>query len=123
MNLGAFSVSIAVEDLSVSRAFYEKLGFEVFAGSPEEQYLVLRNGEHVIGLFHGMFEGHILTFNPGWDQSAQEVAEFTDVRDLQRMLREKGIEITDGVDEASSGPGGFMVVDPDGNRILIDQHR
>ncbi|MFE5672169.1 VOC family protein [Agromyces sp. NPDC056523] len=123
MELGAFSVSLAVKDLAVSRAFYETLGFEPFIGDAEQGWLVLRNGDHVIGLFQGMFEGNLLTFNPGWDQQTQETASFTDVRELQRHLRDAGIDLASEVDESGSGPGSFMVVDPDGNTILFDQHR
>jgi lactoylglutathione lyase len=123
MELGAFSVSLAVQDLAASKAFYERLGFEAFTGDADEGWLVLHNGEHVIGLFQGMFERNLLTFNPGWDQQAQEVAEFTDVRELQRRLREAGVEFVSEVDESGSGPGSFIVVDPDGNPILFDQHR
>jgi lactoylglutathione lyase len=120
--LGAFSVSLAVKDLKASRAFYEKLGFEVFAGQPG-RYHILRNGSATIGLFQGMFERNILTFNPGWDGAAQPLAEFADVREVQRGLRAQGIEPKLVADEASSGPASLMVVDPDGNEILIDQHR
>jgi catechol 2,3-dioxygenase-like lactoylglutathione lyase family enzyme len=123
MELGAFSVSLAVKDLAASRAFYEQLGFEAFMGEAEQGWLMLRNGDHVIGLFQGMFERNLLTFNPGWDQRAQEVEAFTDVRALQRTLRERGVEVVSEVDESGSGPGSFIVVDPDGNPILFDQHR
>jgi lactoylglutathione lyase len=120
--LGAFSVSLAVKDLSASRAFYEKLGFEVFAGQAEQNWLILRNGSATVGLFQGMFERNILTFNPGWDDAAQPLDQFTDVRELQRRLKAQGIEPKTAADEASSGPASFMVLDPDGNLILIDQH-
>ena len=123
MDLGAFSVSLAVKDLAVSRAFYEKLGFEMMGGQPAENWCILKNGEHVIGLFQGMFEGNILTFNPGWDQSAQNTDTFTDVRDLQKQLKDKGLELMSEADEASEGPASLMLQDPDGNTILIDQHR
>ncbi|MGR0220793.1 VOC family protein [Agromyces sp. ZXT2-6] len=123
MDLGAFSVSLAVSDLAASRAFYERLGFEAFGGDPAEGWLMLRNGTHVIGLFQGMFERNLLTFNPGWDQTAAEVDPFTDVRELQRRLRDAGVEFASEVDEAGSGPGSFVVVDPDGNPVLVDQHR
>ena len=122
MNLGAFSVSLAVKDIEASKTFYEKLGFEAFAGDISENWLVLRNGDHVIGFFQGMFERNILTFNPGWDQNAQAVDEFTDVRDLQRQLKERGIELVSEADESTTGPTSLMVLDPDGNPILIDQH-
>jgi lactoylglutathione lyase len=122
MNLGAFSVSLAVRNLDASRAFYEKLGFQVFGGAAEKNYLMLRNGDHVIGLFQGMFEKNILTFNPGWDQNAQRLPEFTDVRDLKRNLEERGVEMHAEAGESSTGPASFVVVDPDGNPILFDQH-
>jgi lactoylglutathione lyase len=120
--LGAFSVSLTVKDLGASRAFYEKLGFQVFGGQAEQNWLILKNGSAVIGLFQGMFERNMLTFNPGWDDSAQALAEFTDVRELQRKLKEQGIEPTVPAEANSTGPGSFMVVDPDGNPILFDQH-
>ena len=123
MKLGAFSVSLAVKDLQVSRAFYEKLGFTVLAGAPEQNYLILDNDGHKIGLFQGMFEDNILTFNPGWDQNAQNLDEFTDVRQIQKQLRADGIDIQNETDESGEGPGSFIVVDPDGNAILFDQHR
>ena len=123
MELGAFSVSLAVRDLEASRAFYEKLGFGVLGGDVSQNFLILKNGDSVIGLFQGMFEQNILTFNPGWDSSASELASFTDVRDLQRALKAQGVELESEVDEAGSGPGSFVVIDPDGNPILVDQHR
>jgi catechol 2,3-dioxygenase-like lactoylglutathione lyase family enzyme len=123
MNLGAFSVSLSVKDLQVSKEFYTALGFEEMGGSAEHGYLILKNGDHIIGLFQGMFEGNILTFNPGWDQNAQETAEFTDVRALQATLKDKGIALTSEADPASTGPASFTLADPDGNVILIDQHR
>lgn len=123
MNLGAFSISLAVSDLSKSREFYEKLGFTQFGGDPEQNWLILKNGDHVIGLFQGMFEDNILTFNPGWDQNANEVEPFTDVRALQQTLKEKGLELSVEADETSTGPASVMLTDPDGNQILIDQHR
>ncbi len=122
MDLGAFSISLAVEDIEVSRAFYEKLGFEAFAGDMSQNWLIMKNGDHVIGLFQGMFERNTLTFNPGWDNSARQIDDFTDVRVLQRRLQERGIEIVVPADESTSGPASFMIVDPDGNPILIDQH-
>lgn len=122
MKLGAFSVSLAVKDLAVSRAFYEKLGFEQMGG--QGPYAIMKNGETVIGLFEGMFEGNILTFNPGWDQSAQPTDPFTDVRQLRQALRDQGVEVPEAApDEAASGPASFVITDPDGNTILIDQHR
>lgn len=120
--LGAFSVSLAVKDLEVSRSFYEKLGFSVFAGDAAENWLILKNGETVIGLFQGMFDKNILTFNPGWDQNAQKLATFTDVRELQRRLKARGLELQSEADESGSGPASFTVIDPDGNPILVDQH-
>ena len=123
MELGAFSVSLAVKDLGTSRTFYETLGFSVFAGDTEQGYLIMKNASPLIGLFQGMFDSNILTFNPGWDQSAQNLAEFTDVRELQASLQNQGIELTTEVDSSSNGPGSFTLSDPDGNMILIDQHR
>jgi lactoylglutathione lyase len=120
--LGTFSVSLAVKDLQASRAFYEKLGFEVFAGQPAQNWLVLRNGSATIGLFQGMFERNVLTFNPGWDGAAKPLAEFTDVREIQRRLKAQGITPTTAADEAARGPASILVMDPDGNPILIDQH-
>ncbi|MGI9518752.1 MAG: VOC family protein [Pirellulaceae bacterium] len=122
MQLGNFSVSLAVKDLETSRSFYEKLGFTVFAGDASQNYLIMKNGDHNIGLFQGMFEQNILTFNPGWDQNAQPLESFTDVRELQRQLKQQGIEIHVQADEDSQGPASCMVVDPDGNPILFDQH-
>ena len=111
-----------MKDLEVSRSFYEKLGFSVFAGDASENWLILKNGETVIGLFQGMFDKNILTFNPGWDQNAQKLATFTDVRDLQRRLKARGLELQSEADESGSGPASFTVIDPDGNPILVDQH-
>ena len=122
MDLGAFSVSLAVKDLAASKAFYEKFGFKSFAGNAEQNWLILKNGDHVIGLFQGMFEKNILTFNPGWDQNAQKVASFTDVRELQRQLKAQGVELMQQADESTTGPASFIAVDPDGNPILVDQH-
>jgi catechol 2,3-dioxygenase-like lactoylglutathione lyase family enzyme len=123
MDLGAFSVSLAVTDLAASRDFYERLGFSAFHGDADQGWLMLKNGEVVIGLFQGMFERNILTFNPGWDQAAQPVDPFTDVRELQRQLRGVGIAFEQQADESTSGPASFIVLDPDGNPILVDQHR
>ncbi|MEM1231482.1 MAG: VOC family protein [Pseudomonadota bacterium] len=123
MDLGAFSVSLAVKDLAVSRAFYEKLGFTMFAGDPDQNWVMLRNGEHVIGLFQGMFESNILTFNPGWDQQAENKDPFTDVRELQAQLQAAGITPVQAADADTSGPASMVLSDPDGNTILIDQHR
>lgn len=122
MELGAFSVSLAVKDLEASRKFYEKFGFKAFAGDASQNWLILRNGSHVIGLFQGMFEKNILTFNPGWDQNAQKLPTFSDIRELQRKLKSEGVQLLNEADENSSGPASFMAVDPDGNTILVDQH-
>jgi catechol 2,3-dioxygenase-like lactoylglutathione lyase family enzyme len=122
MDLGTFSIGLAVKDIEASRSFYEKLGFKVFAGNASQNWLILKNGDHAIGLFQGMFEKNILTFNPGWDSNAQKLAAFTDVRDLQRQLKAQGVVMHTEADEASTGPASFVVVDPDGNPILIDQH-
>ncbi len=123
MNLGSFSTSLAVKNLSESKSFYEKLGFQVFGGDAEQNWLILKNGEHVLGLFEGMFEANILTFNPGWDQSGAELDSFTDVREIQRELKGLGVVLTSEADESTTGPASIMLVDPDGNQILIDQHR
>ena len=122
MELGAFSVSLSVKDLASAREFYEKLGFRPVGGDPDENWQILRNGNVTIGLFHGMFEGNILTFNPGWDSQASPVDDFTDVRELQRQLKAQGLEMTAEADESGSGPASFVVLDPDGNAILVDQH-
>ena len=122
MELGAFSISLAVKDLGTSRAFYEKFGFKVFAGDASQNWLIMKNGDHVIGLFHGMFEKNILTFNPGWDSNAQKLATFTDVRDLQRQLKARGVQLLQEADESATGPASFLAIDPDGNPILVDQH-
>lgn len=121
MDLGAFSISLTVKDLGASRAFYEKLGFEVTGGSEEESYLILINGESLIGLFHGMFEKNILTFNPGLNNRTERVEEFTDVREIQRSLKEQGVEMMTEVDEGTAGAGSIVLEDPDGNPVLIDQ--
>jgi catechol 2,3-dioxygenase-like lactoylglutathione lyase family enzyme len=122
MELGAFSISLAVKDIEASRAFYEKFGFEAFGGDISQNWLILKNGDHVIGLFQGMFEKNILTFNPGWDQNARKLDTFTDVRDLQRQLKAQGVEFVTEADENTTGPASFIAVDPDGNPILVDQH-
>jgi len=122
MKLGAFSVSLSVKDLKVSKDFYEKLGFAVFAGSMEQNYLIMKNEESLIGLFYGMFEGNILTFNPGWDQSAQNLESFDDVRDIQKDLKNHGVKLETEADESTSGPASATLLDPDGNMIFIDQH-
>lgn len=122
MKLGAFSVSLNVKDLEASRAFYEKLGFAVFAGSADHKYYILKNGNALIGIFEGMFSGNILTFNPGWDEEAQQVAPFDDVRKIQQHLKAEGLTLMSEADEQTEGPASLMVSDPDGNVILIDQH-
>jgi catechol 2,3-dioxygenase-like lactoylglutathione lyase family enzyme len=122
MELGAFSISLAVKDIEVSKDFYEKLGFSVFGGDASQNWLILKNGDHVIGLFQGMFEKNMLTFNPGWDSNAGEVGTFTDVRELQRQLKAQGVQLVTEADESTSGPASFVAVDPDGNPILVDQH-
>lgn len=122
MKLGAFSVSLHVKDLKTSQEFYEQLGFSVFAGEIENNYLILKNGNALIGLFQGMFNKNILTFNPGWDEDASPLDSFTDVRDIQKKLKANGIKLEREVDESTSGPGSITVFDPDGNPILIDQH-
>lgn len=121
--LGAFSVSLAVKDLPASRAFYERLGFEAFAGEPEQGWLILRNGTAAIGLFQGMFEGNILTFNPGWDRDAQNLEDFLDVREIQDRLKAAGVALMKEADPDTQGPEHITLKDPDGNAILIDQHR
>jgi predicted enzyme related to lactoylglutathione lyase len=122
MELGNFSVSLAVKDLEASKVFYEKLGFTVFFGEQSQNWLIMKNGDHAIGLFQGMFDKNILTFNPGWSSDAGALKEFTDVRELQRRLKASGVSMIAEADESSSGPASFMIVDPDGNTILIDQH-
>ena len=122
MELGAFSISLAVKDIEASKAFYEKFGFQVIGGDVSQNWLILRNGEHTIGLFQGMFEKNTLTFNPGWDSNAAQVDTFQDVRDLQRELKAQGVELSVEADEPSSGPASFVAIDPDGNPILVDQH-
>ena len=123
MKLGAFSISLSVKDLNVSKAFYENLGFTLFAGGMEKNYLIMKNENALIGLFQGMFEGNILTFNPGWDENANNIEKFEDVREIQKHLKNKNIKLTAEADENTSGPASLMVTDPDGNVILIDQHR
>ncbi len=122
MELGAFSVSLAVQDIAVSKEFYEKFGFKVFGGDISENWLILKNGDHVIGLFQGMFEKNMLTFNPGWDSNASPLDTFTDVREIQRRLKAQGVELMAEADETTTGPASFVAVDPDGNPILVDQH-
>lgn len=123
MELGAFSISLTVKDLAKSREFYEKLGFTMFGGNPDDNWLIMKNGQHLIGLFQGMFDKNMLTFNPGWDSDAAELESFTDVRELAQRLKDQGVDLASEVEPGGSGPGSFVVVDPDGNPILIDQHR
>jgi catechol 2,3-dioxygenase-like lactoylglutathione lyase family enzyme len=122
MELGAFSISLAVKDIEASRSFYEKFGFKVFMGDASQNWLIMKNGDHVIGLFQGMFERNILTFNPGWDSNARKLDSFTDVRELQRQLKAQGVQLVNEADESTTGPASFIAVDPDGNPILVDQH-
>ncbi len=122
MKLGAFSVSLSVKDLETSKQFYENLGFSVFAGEKERNYLIMKNEDTIIGLFQGMFDNNILTFNPGWDENASKLEKFDDVREIQQALKQKGVALLSEADESSTGPASFMFMDPDGNTILIDQH-
>ena len=121
MNLGAFSISLAVKDIAVSKQFYENFGFKAFAGDAKN-WVILKNGDHVIGLFQGMFDKNIMTFNPGWDSNAKKLDTFTDVRELQRHLKAQGVTLVTEADESTKGPASFVAVDPDGNKILVDQH-
>lgn len=122
MELGAFSVSLAVKDIEVSKTFYEKFGFTAIGGDVSQNWLILKNGDHVIGLFQGMFERNTLTFNPGWDSNAGKLDSFTDIRDLQRQLKAEGVQLMTEADETTTGPASFVAIDPDGNPILVDQH-
>ncbi len=122
MQLGNFSVSLAVKDIAASRDFYEKLGFTVFTGDASQNWLIMKNGDAIIGLFQGMFEKNMLTFNPGWDSNAKRLDRFTDVRELQRRLKEQGVQLMVEADETTTGPGSFIAVDPDGNPVLVEQH-
>jgi len=122
MKLGTFSASLSVKDLNTSKEFYEKLGFKVFAGDASKNYLIMKNENSLIGLFQGMFENNILTFNPGWDANAQKLEEFDDVRAIQKSLKANGVKLETEADENTTGPASFMVLDPDGNLILVDQH-
>ena len=122
MELGAFSISLAVKDIEASRQFYEKFGFKKFGGDQAQNWLILKNGDSIIGLFQGMFDKNILTFNPGWDMNAQKLGSFTDVRELQKTLRAGGITFMSEADESTTGPASFIAVDPDGNPVLVDQH-
>lgn len=123
MQLGAFSISLAVKDIEASRAFYEKFGFTAFGGNIAHKWLIMKNGDHLIGLFQGMFEKNIITFNPGWDQDAKPLDSFSDVRELQRQLKSDGVRFQTEADETTTGPASFVTEDPDGNTILVDQHR
>lgn len=123
MNLGAFSLSLAVKDLAKSKAFYEKLGYEVFHDQSQHNWMIMKNGNQVIGLFQGMFDKNIMTFNPGWDNNGQETSDWTDIRTLQEELKRRGVTLDSEVDAATTGPGSVMLTDPDGNKILLDQHR
>jgi predicted lactoylglutathione lyase len=123
MQLGAFSVSLNVKDLAVSKAFYQKLGFEPFGGDESQNWLIMKNDQHIIGLFQGMFDSNIMTFNPGWDQNAQNLDNFEDVRQLQKSLKAQGLTLMSEADDSTTGPASIMLTDPDGNPILIDQHR
>ena len=122
MKLGAFSISLSVKDLNASKQFYETLGFKAFAGGIEKNYLIMKNGNALVGLFQGMFEHNILTFNPGWDENANLLEQFDDVRAIQRHLKDNNIKLENEVDESTAGPGSIVVMDPDGNAVLIDQH-
>ena len=123
MELGAFSISLSVKDLEKSREFYENLGFQVFAGSRDKNYFIMKNGKALVGLFENMFQGNILTFNPGWDENAQNLEEFSDIRKIQKHLKDSGLSLISEADENTTGPASLMLTDPDGNMILIDQHR
>jgi lactoylglutathione lyase len=123
MNLGAFSVSLSVKDINKSKEFYEKLGFETLGGDISQNWLILKNDQHIIGLFQGMIEKNLLTFNPGWNQEAENLESFTDIRDLQKELKAKGLTLLTEADETTEGPASITLEDPDGNPILIDQHR
>ena len=123
LKLGAFSMSLSVKDLKISKEFYEKLGFKIFAGSMNQNYLIMKNDKTLIGLFQGMFQGNILTFNPGWDENANNVENYEDIRDIQKLLKNSGLILTSEADEKTKGPASLMLTDPDGNVILLDQHR
>lgn len=123
MQLGAFSVSLTVKDIAVSRAFYEKLGFSILAGEQSQGWLIMNNSTTVIGLFQGMFDKNILTFNPGWNNEAKDLLSFTDVREIQQQLMAQGITLLKTADENSTGPAHIVLEDPDGNQIMFDQHR
>jgi len=122
MKLGAFSISLSVKDINNSKSFYENLGFEVFAGDIEKNYLIMKNENSLVGLFQGMFENNIITFNPGWDSNAHKLENFDDVREIQKNLKEKGTKFESEADDNTNGPASFVILDPDGNTILVDQH-
>ena len=122
MELGAFSISLTVKDIEKSKDFYEKLGFSIFGGDQSQNWLIMKNGDHIIGLFQDMFKSNILTFNPGWNQNGEELGSFTDVRELLQEYKSKGLKIADESISGESGPSSFSVIDPDGNSILFDQH-
>ncbi|MCJ7467238.1 MAG: VOC family protein [Maribacter sp.] len=123
MKLGAFSISLSVKDIQASKQFYEHLGFSVLGGGLEKNYLIMKNENALVGLFQGMFEGNILTFNPGWDENGQNITDFDDIRKIQQLLKSQGIKLDHAIDENTTGPASLMIPDPDGNIILIDQHR
>jgi len=123
MKLGAFSVSLNVQDINASKSFYEKLGFQSLGGDISQNWLIMKNGDTIIGLFQGMFEKNILTFNPGWNSNAENLESFTDIRELQKQLKQKGLKMLTEADETTEGPAHFTIEDPDGNQILLDQHR
>ena len=122
MELGAFSISLNVKDILVSKEFYEKLGFKEFGGDISQNWLIMKNGNSIIGLFQGMFEKNTITFNSGWDMNASKLDSFSDIRTLQHLLKEQGVELVSEVDDTSEGPASFILMDPDGNPILVDQH-
>ncbi|WP_298474019.1 VOC family protein [uncultured Maribacter sp.] len=122
MKLGAFSISLTVKDLELSKAFYQNIGFSVFAGDLDKKYLIMKSNNSLIGLFQGMFDKNIITFNPGWDENAQKPSSYTDIRDIQNKIKENGISIPNEIHENTSGPASFIITDPDGNPILFDQH-
>lgn len=122
MKLGAFSISLSVKDIKASKEFYETLGFQTFGGDINQNWLILKNGSTIIGLFQGMFEKNMLTFNPGWDENANKMDSFTDIRDIQKELKSKNISLLTEADESTAGPASFIAVDPDGNPVLVDQH-
>ncbi len=123
MKLGAFSISLSVKDIHASKAFYENLGFETMGGNMDQNWLILKNGDAIIGLFQGMFPNNIITFNPGWDQNAKPVDPFDDVRAIQKDLKSKGVTLTTEADETTTGPAHLILIDPDGNVVMLDQHR